>query len=644
MTTRAATDVDALVECLEPSLGPVAHVHRERSSFESSYGAEVVTAELASGERTRLFLKDFGRSAFRKDDAADRRDRELHVYRDLLPDMRLGTARYHGSLWDEAQGRFWLLLEFVDGEEVRFCPLEDWVAAAGWVGTLHGTGRWSGRLAESPLLIRHDEAYFHLRAELALRDVAPFGPHLSSRLERVLRSYGPIVDTMVSLPTCLVHGTYRAANVMRAAADAGPRICPLDWELAAIGSPLYDLAVFVDGFDAPELDRLLDAYTHEARAHGAAIPEGRELRRTIDCFRLHRVVNNLSRAERSGYAEADVAKLVRRAEAIADGLARAGQNEAAAVPLDLPAGVLPGGARLVGSERLKANVHRLRLVVDGAPRSLIVKRSDPATARRCRLVAQRWLPAVGLGDLCGRLLDVTATRDGEEAWLVHEYVPGRPLATDPPVREDVEAAIEAIARVHVGFAEHPLLPECRALGGDRGMQFYSASLRDAALAVRTVAAPEALLERLARLRRQEPERAAALAAAGGPETLVHGDLWPTNAIVQGDGEVVGVRFVDWDEAAVGPAGFDVSTLLLRFDAAQRPWMLHAYRRAVDRLAGWELPADRDLNVVFETAAQARLVNLLVWSIAAAAESDPGWLPERLESIVEWLDEVEPVLP
>jgi aminoglycoside phosphotransferase (APT) family kinase protein len=642
MTTRAATEIDALVECLEPSLGAIAHVHRERSSFESSYGAEVVTVELASGERTRLFLKDFGRTAFRKDDATGRRERELHVYRDLLPDMGLGTAHYHGSLWDEAQGRFWLLLEFVEGEEVRYRPLEDWIAAAGWVGRLHGTGGLPGA-AGSPLLIRHDEEYFHRRAELALRDVALFGPHLSGRLERVLRSYGPVVASMASLPRCLVHGTYRAANVIRAAGEAGPRICPLDWELAALGSPLHDLATFVDGFEPPELDRLLDAYAHEARAHGAASPAGRELRQAIDCFRLHRVVNNLSRSERSGYAEADVAKLVKRAETIAEGLAAAGAKRHGAAP-DLPADLLPAGARLVASERLKENVHRLRLEVGGAPRSLVVKRTDPATARRCRLVAERWLPAVGLGDLCGPLLGAAATRDGEGVWLLHEYVPGRPLATDPPVRAEVEAAIEAIARVHVAFAGHPLLPECRALGGDRGMNFYSAGLRDARIALRTVTAPDALMERLSRLERQEPERAAALAAAGGPETLVHGDLWPTNAIVRTDGEAVGVRFVDWDEAAVGPAGFDLSTLLLRFDVSHRPWMLDAYRRAVGRLAGWDLPSDRDLNVVFETVAQARLLSLLVWSIAAAAESDPGWLPERLESIVEWLDEVEPVLP
>ena len=59
---------------------------------------------------------------------------------------------------------------------------------------------------------------------------------------------------------------------------------------------------------------------------------------------------------------------------------------------------------------------------------------------------------------------------------------------------------------------------------------------------------------------------------------------PTRSLPR-TGTSVQVRLIDWDEAAVGPAGFDVSTFLLRFDPADRPWILDAYRRAVDRLAG-----------------------------------------------------------
>jgi thiamine kinase-like enzyme len=132
-------------------------------------------------------------------------------------------------------------------------------------------------------------------------------------------------------------------------------------------------------------------------------------------------------------------------------------------------------------------------------------------------------------------------------------------------------------------------------------------------------------------------------AASGPETLLHGDLWPTNMVVLEQPGAVHVRLIDWDQAAAGPIWFDVSTFLLRFPPAHRAWILDAYRRAVGRLAGWRLPRDGDLNPILATAAYARLASLLVWSIAAAAD-EPGWLLERLTETCGWLDEVEPVIP
>ena len=148
---------------------------------------------------------------------------------------------------------------------------------------------------------------------------------------------------------------------------------------------------------------------------------------------------------------------------------------------------------------------------------------------------------------------------------------------------------------------------------------------------------DALLQRMERLRRQEQARAQVLAAAGGPETLVHGDLWPTNTIVVSQPEPARVCLIDWDEAAVGPAGFDLSTFLLRFDPSDRAWILEAYRSAVDRLAGWELGSEEELNSVFETAAYARLASLLVWSIATLERDAREPLLERLTELVGWID-------
>ena len=311
-------------------------------------------------------------------------------------------------------------------------------------------------------------------------------------------------------------------------------------------------------------------------------------------------------------------------------------------------------AQIVLRTQLKEHVQRVLVEVDGVERSLVVKWSDPAIAHRNALVARRWLPAAGLQDLGAPLLAVAAEPAGEGAWLVYDDIPGRPPATRAPVQREVLTAIDAIARLHTAFAGHRLLPECRLWGGDRGIHFYSVNVRDAIAALHALelgrlgpgAVPvrDELLDRMERLRRQEPERAQALAAAGGPETLLHGDLWPTNTIVSSQPESVRVRLIDWDEAAVGPAGFDLSTFLMRFDPPDRAWILNAYGRAVKRLAGWELPAAEGLNSVFETTAYARLASLLVWSIAGAGPGDRDFLLERLTELVGWLDEVAPVLP
>ena len=303
--------------------------------------------------------------------------------------------------------------------------------------------------------------------------------------------------------------------------------------------------------------------------------------------------------------------------------------------------------RILGHERLKADVHRVRAEIGRVERRVVVKRSDPVVARRCWLVARRWLPAVGLEDRGPPLIAVVPDRTGQSTWHVYDDLRGRQVSTEPPVSRDVDAAIDAIARVHTAFAGHALLPECRLLGGDRGMYFYSTNVNDAVAALRSLDLDdrgEHLVERLQERKREEAQRARVLAAAGGPETLLHGDLWPTNAIALTDGDSVRVRLIDWDEAAAGPAGFDVSTFLLRFPPSYRGEILDRYRSAVRRLAGWTLPGEGELNEIFETAAYARLASLLVWSIAAAADGDSDWLPERLADVVEWIDEVSPVLP
>lgn len=315
-------DEEALRGCLEgafPELfgGSAAVVSRSRSEVPTSYDAYVVTVRLASGGELKIFLKDFGFSRLPKEGLEQRRERELRVYRDLLADAELGTARYYGSVWDSSEGRFWLLLEFVDGLLLRDCELDYWVEAAGWLGRVQGSfDRHPDRLARCDFLPRHDAGFFQAKADLALRAVSQTSASLAARLGEVVSRYDRLVAVMVSQPSTLVHGSYRRENILVDGRAQPPRVCPIDWELAAIGARLYDLAFISDGFKPPELDRLWGAYREQAGIWDLPVPDREEMRYVVDCFRLHKVLKSLSESWKKRFPAATVAKLVEMAEGL----------------------------------------------------------------------------------------------------------------------------------------------------------------------------------------------------------------------------------------------------------------------------------------------------------------------------------------
>src|SRR5574341_1406836 len=81
----------------------VMDVEWTRSDLSSWYATYIVSIRLANGEELKIFLKDYG-SYFRvQEQMAQRRERELYVYQNLLPDANLGTAMFYGSDWNEIQ-------------------------------------------------------------------------------------------------------------------------------------------------------------------------------------------------------------------------------------------------------------------------------------------------------------------------------------------------------------------------------------------------------------------------------------------------------------------------------------------------------------------------------------------------------------
>src|SRR5205823_8369709 len=117
--------------------------------------------------------------------------------------------------WDESGGRCWLLLEFVDGMRLHgLGGVDYWIAAAGWLGRMQRYFAQHPRLHACERLLRHDAPFFWSQAERALRAVSHISPPVADRLAHILNRYDKLVDTMVSQPPTLVHGSYTSRNIV----------------------------------------------------------------------------------------------------------------------------------------------------------------------------------------------------------------------------------------------------------------------------------------------------------------------------------------------------------------------------------------------------------------------------------------------
>jgi len=245
---------------------------------------------------------------------------------------------------------------------------------------------------------------------------------------------------------------------------------------------------------------------------------------------------------------------------------------------------------------------------------------------------------------------VAADRRGETVWHVYEDLGDDTLAARKAV-ERVEAAVDFVAELHTHAARHIVLPDVRRYGGDLGMASFVSNVRDAIAALEALVAagiepplehaglPDRLRERLIGLLADAPRRARVFKGAAGPDTLLHGDLWPINIFVTGSTEGPRARLVDWDRVGVGPFSYDLSTFLFRFPAAQRPWILERYRHAVSR-AGWRLASQRELDLLFDTAERARYANRVIWPVLALLQEHADWGFPELAEVERWFQALE----
>ena len=287
---------------------------RRPSEYRTSFALDELDVRLGDGRHLQIIFKDLsprrllGDARLAKPEFLRDPRRELEVYRTLLEPLGLGTPICYGTVCDDARGRYWLLLEKIPGVELyQVGELEVWQQVARWLARLHtrfANGAPDGhgghgshgdddallgtRLAASRLLT-YDASFYRrwpARALANLQQVGPVGREATvQEFARLANDYGRVAERLVALERTFIHGEFYASNILVTQTCGQRRVSPVDWEMAALGPGLIDLAALISGWSDQNRRAIALAY-HEALPSVGRASSGAFLE-ALDYCQLH---------------------------------------------------------------------------------------------------------------------------------------------------------------------------------------------------------------------------------------------------------------------------------------------------------------------------------------------------------------------
>ncbi len=280
--------ITALLTHNEAEPRRVRAIEHRASSARSTFALEEVDVVLDDGELLRLVLKVAGaagvvaKARLAKPLFLHDPLREIELYRHLLdPRPHLGTAKLYGTIVEPERDRYWLLLERAAGTEMdQVEDPETWRAASRWLAAMHVELAGLVAYPSTPgiaRLLEYDSAFLKMwmvRAHSIVRSQNPLLPDVLRRgMDRLALRYDRVVERLLALPETVIHGEAFPSNILLRRGVGEPRFCAVDWEMAAIGPHLIDLAALVAG--APK------SLQHDlALTYRAALPD--EVRQMSD--------------------------------------------------------------------------------------------------------------------------------------------------------------------------------------------------------------------------------------------------------------------------------------------------------------------------------------------------------------------------
>jgi Phosphotransferase enzyme family len=286
--------LDNLLRRHDASLGRIVRLESNTCADRTSFNLVDLEIHLEDGTVLLLLLKDLGVENLHETARRVKPNflynplREIKTYEEILAPNRLGTAHFYGAVVRSDENRYWLFLEKISG--LRLSHVRDysaWLQAARWLGLLHS--RFTDEcdsLNQCAPLLRYDAAYYGLWLE-RVETFQSVGLR-QSVWEALVGNYNRAIKRLIRLPSTLIHGEFYASNILVQTTREGCRIRPVDWEMAAMGPGLIDLAALTSGaWSECERAEMVAAYQDTLLSEGMpGFPLDHLLLALDDC-RLH---------------------------------------------------------------------------------------------------------------------------------------------------------------------------------------------------------------------------------------------------------------------------------------------------------------------------------------------------------------------
>ena len=235
----------------------IVRLERRPSAYCTSFAIEELDIRLDDGTVLQLIFKNLSRQALLEDARRTKPAflynplREIETYHSILTSTRLGTATCYGTIADERVDRYWLFLEKVQGIALyQAGEFETWQKVAHWLAIMHSHFfRETETLRQTAPLLYYTEDFYRLWLRRARLFLCQTSQSESTRqgIERLASRYDKVVDRLVKLPMTFLHGEFYASNMLVQDRGEELRVCPVDWEMAAVGVGLIDLAALTSG-------------------------------------------------------------------------------------------------------------------------------------------------------------------------------------------------------------------------------------------------------------------------------------------------------------------------------------------------------------------------------------------------------------